>query len=300
MNGPDSRRLPLGERPRPLPGMALLVLLAFLFPSFSPAASAFAADPAIPALTGRVVDQAGILPVDRRLALESSLEAFERAKGSQVAVLTVATTAPWSIEQFSIKLAEAWKIGREGPDDGAILVVARDDRALRIEVGRGLEGALTDLVSKRIIEDIMVPHFRSGDMASGVEAGVDAMLKVIEGEELPAPEPRGSGGGGIGGSLENILGLVFIGSLFFGHMFRSVLGRFMGGGIGGSLAGLVVWFLAGSLFMGVLLGLVAFLVIAFGGLLGGFGGGRGGGFGGGGGFSGGGGSFGGGGASGRW
>lgn len=262
----------------------------------------------VPALTGRVVDQAGILPVDRRSALESSLEAFERAKGSQVAVLTVATTAPWSIEQYTIKVAEAWKIGREGPDDGAILVVARDDRTVRIEVGRGLEGALTDLLSKRIIEGIMVPRFRAGDMAGGIEAGVDAMLKVIEGEELPAPEIRSEGrdGGSSGFGLDKVLGVIFVGSLFFGQMFRAAMGRFLGGGIGGVLAGVVTWFLAGSLFLGILLALVAFLIIAFGGLLGGFGGGggfrsgRGGGFGGGGGFSGGGGSFGGGGASGRW
>jgi uncharacterized protein len=293
-----------------LPRVTLLVLLATFFTAFIPV---HAAEVVVPALTGRVVDQAALLSPDRRAALEARLEAFERSKGAQVAVLTVATTSPWGLEYYSIKVAEKWKIGREGPDDGAILLVARDDRALRIEVGRGLEGALTDLISKRIIDDIMVPHFKSGDPAGGIEAGVDAMLKVIEGEELPPPPAGGWSDEGDGGSgnAGNLLGLVFIGALFFGHMFRAALGRFLGGGVGGGLAGLVAWFLAGSAFLGIALGVVAFLLIAFGGLLGGGRGfGRGGGFGGfgggggfrsgGGGFSGGGGSFGGGGASGRW
>ena len=152
--------------------LALLVCWAF----------AAAADVAVPPLSGRVVDQTGTLSAGDISALTQTLKNLETRKGSQVAVLIVPTTAPETIEQYSIRVAEAWKIGRKKIDDGALLVVAKNDRKLRIEVGYGLEGALTDVTSKRIIDEIIVPKFRNGDFAGGISAGVDRIVAVIDGE----------------------------------------------------------------------------------------------------------------------
>ena len=164
--------------------LALLVCWAF----------AAAADVAVPPLSGRVVDQTGTLSGSDIASLTQTLKALETRKGSQVAVLIVPTTAPETIEQYSIRVAEAWKIGRKKIDDGALLVIAKDDRKLRIEVGYGLEGALNDVTAKRIIDEIITPKFRSGDFAGGISAGVDRIVGVIDGEKLPAPEPRQSSG----------------------------------------------------------------------------------------------------------
>src|ERR1700737_961092 len=153
------------------------------------AVTAFA-DVAVPPLTGRVVDQTGTLSSGDIDRLTQTLKNLELRKGSQVAVLIVPTTQPETIEQFSIRVADAWKIGRKKIDDGAILVVAKDDRRLRIEVGYGLEGALPDVTTKRIIDEIITPKFRSGDFSGGISAGVDRIIGVIDGEPLPAPEPR--------------------------------------------------------------------------------------------------------------
>ena len=144
----------------------------------------------MPPLSGRVVDQTGTLSSGDIASLTQTLKDFETRKGSQIAVLIVPTTAPETIEQYSIRVAEAWKIGRKKIDDGAILVVAKDDRKLRIEVGYGLEGALTDVTAKRIIDEIITPKFRSGDFAGGISAGVDRIIGVVDGEPLPAPAPR--------------------------------------------------------------------------------------------------------------
>ena len=153
------------------------------------AVTAFA-DVAVPPLTGRVVDQTGTLSSGDIDRLTQTLKNLELRKGSQVAVLIVPTTQPETIEQFSIRVADAWKVGRKKIDDGAILVVAKDDRRLRIEVGYGLEGALPDVTTKRIIDEIITPKFRSGDFAGGISAGVDRIIGVIDGEPLPAPPQR--------------------------------------------------------------------------------------------------------------
>src|ERR1700716_3735022 len=150
-------------------------------------AVAAAADIAVPPLSGRVVDQTGTLSSGDIDSLTQTLKALELRKGSQVAVLIVPTTQPETIEQYSIRVAEAWKIGRRKIDDGALLVVAKNDHKLRIEVGYGLEGALTDATSKRIIDEIITPRFRNGDFSGGISAGVDRMIRVIDGEKLPAP-----------------------------------------------------------------------------------------------------------------
>ena len=145
------------------------------------------ADVAVPPLTGRVVDKTATLSSSDIASLDQTLKDFEARKGSQVAVLIVPTTQPETIEQYSMRVAEAWKIGRKKIDDGAILVVAKDDRKLRIEVGYGLEGALTDVTAKRIIDEVITPKFRSGDFAGGISDGVNRILRVIDGEPLPAP-----------------------------------------------------------------------------------------------------------------
>src|SRR4030081_3524114 len=146
------------------------------------------ADVAVPPLTGRVVDKTATLSSSDIASLDRTLKDFEARKGSQVAVLIVPTTQPETIEQYSLRVAEAWKIGRKKVDDGAILVVAKNDRELRIEVGYGLEGALTDVTTNRIIDEIITPKFRSGDFAGGISAGVDQIIRVIDGEPLPEPQ----------------------------------------------------------------------------------------------------------------
>src|ERR1700720_4092780 len=150
---------------------------------------AAAADVAVPPLSGRVVDQTGTLSSDDIARLTQTLKDLEQRKGSQVAVLIVPTTQPETIEQYSIRVAEAWKIGRKKIDDGALLVVAKNDRHLRIEVGYGLEGSLTDATSRRIIDEDITPKFKAGDFAGGITAGVNRMIGLINGEKLPEPEP---------------------------------------------------------------------------------------------------------------
>src|SRR4249919_2884064 len=147
---------------------------------------------AVPPLTGRVVDQTATLSSGDIASLTQTLKDLQTRKGSQIAVLIVPTTDGEAIEQFSLRVAEAWKIGRKKIDDGVLLVVAKNDRHLRIEVGYGLEGALTDVTAKRIIDEIITPRFRNSDFTGGISAGVDRIIGVVDGEKLPAPEPRQS------------------------------------------------------------------------------------------------------------
>ena len=142
---------------------------------------------AVPPLTARVTDQTGTLSPAQQASLEQALQAFENKKGAQIAVLIVPTTEPETIEQYSLRVVEQWKLGRNRVDDGALLIIAKNDRALRIEVGYGLEGILTDATSKRIISEVIVPRFKVGDFYGGVTAGVQSMQTVIEGEALPPP-----------------------------------------------------------------------------------------------------------------
>src|SRR6202166_4151995 len=191
-------------------------------------AVAAAADVAVPPLSGRVVDQTGTLSSGDVVRLTQTLKDLEARKGSQIAVLIVPTTAPETIEQFSIRVAEAWKIGRKKIDDGALVVVAKDDRKLRIEVGYGLEGALTDVTSKRIIDEIITPRFRNGDFAGGISAGVDRIIRVIDGEKLPAPvsaPPQQMSFPGIGDVNP---GFALFGTIFLAGILRTILGRLLG------------------------------------------------------------------------
>jgi uncharacterized protein len=288
----------------------MIAARAFLLALFVCWAFAASADVAVPPLSGRVVDQTGTLSGSDISALNRTLRELEARKGSQVAVLIVPTTAPETIEQYSIRVAEAWKIGRKKIDDGALLVVAKNDRHLRIEVGYGLEGALTDVTSKRIIDEIIVPKFRSGDFAGGISAGVERIVAVINGEPLPAPEPPHWQSPSLGNSIDPLNPFVIVGVLAVAGILRAALGRLIGSAATGGLVGFLAWLFVGSIAASAIVGIVAF-IFAFVGdmvpLTGGGGRYRGGsgGWGGGsssdsGGFSGGGGSFGGGGASGNW
>ena len=256
----------------------------------------------------RVVDQTGTLSAENRAALERMLEQLEQRKGAQIAVVMVKTTAGEPIEQYALRVGEQWKLGRRKVDDGAVLVVAKDDRALRIEVGYGLEGALNDATAKRIVSDIIVPRFKEGDFFGGISAGVDRMIRVIDGEPLPPPARSAPA---VDGDVFQFLPVVLIAALVIGGLLRAMLGRALGSLATGGAVGLLAWLLAGTLLIGIVAGALAFvftLVGGFGGRGGGLPGGfYGGGFGrggggswGSGGFRGGGGGFGGGGASGRW
>lgn len=279
--------------------VARALLLAWAFA----ASGLAAAQVPVPPLRAHVTDLTGTLDAAQQAALEQMLTAFEARKGSQLAVLMLPSTAPESIEQFAIRVAEAWKLGRKRVDDGAILIVAKDDRAVRIEVGYGLEGALTDLTSRRIISETILPRFQAGDFQGGISAGVAQMVRVVDGEPLPEPV-EAPGRGGASGGLQDYLPVLFIVALAVGGVLRAVLGKLLGSVVTGGVVGVVAWFVAGAVSVAVGAGLVAMVVTLLGvnmGRMGGLGGYHGGGRGGGGGgFSGGGGGFGGGGASGRW
>jgi uncharacterized protein len=264
------------------------------------------ADVAIPALKSRVTDLTGTLTPEQKNTLEQRLAAFEAAKGSQLAVLMLASTKPEEIEQYSIRVAEAWKIGRKGTDDGLILVIAKDDRRLRVEVGYGLEGAIPDAVAKRVISETITPRFKAGDFFGGISAGVEQLIKLVEGEKLPPPSAPAAPSGSSQSERDpgDWLGPAFIFLLIGSAVLRAMLGRFPG-----AIAMAVLAAIAGAVLFNVVVAVVAALVgfiftlVNMGGLGGTSSGGgfsSGGSSGGGGGFSGGGGSFGGGGSSGSW
>src|SRR5665213_1852667 len=223
---------------------------------------------AVPPLVGRVVDQTGTLSSDDIASLDQKLRDFEARKGSQIAVLIVPTTAPEEIEQYSIRVAEAWKIGRKKIDDGAILLVAKNDRKLRIEVGYGLEGALTDVTSQRIIDEIITPKFRSGDFAGGISDGVDRIMSVVDGEPLPAPQPRQQRGSGSQGSdftsfLNPFNPFSIIIVLVLGGAFRKIFGRLFGSVATGGLIGAIAWFIFGSMIVSGIAGIIASIFTMF-------------------------------------
>jgi len=282
--------------------LAQVVLLALLL-SGAAHAEVGKDEVQVPPLTQRVTDLTATLDAQQTQALEARLAAFEKEKGAQLAVLIVPTTEPESIEQFGIRVAEAWKLGRKGVDDGALLLVAKDDRAVRIEVGLGLEGVLPDAIANRITDDIIVPYFKRGDFFAGVESGLAAMMQVVGGEALPPPKRFGGTGKF---DIESLLFIAFGLVVVVGGMLRALLGRFPAAVLTGGGLGLLAWLTVAPMLVALLVGAMAFVFVLLGGGGRGFGGYGGGGFGGGhggfggGGFSGGGGGFGGGGASGRW
>ncbi|MBN8518024.1 MAG: TPM domain-containing protein [Candidatus Accumulibacter sp.] len=261
----------------------------------------------IPRLAARVTDLTSTLDVEQRRRLDDRLAAFEKAKGSQIAVLIVPTVQPESVEQYALRVVESWELGRRGVDDGALLLIAKDDRKLRIEVGYGLEGALNDATAKRIISETIAPRFKRGDFYGGIDAGIAAMMQVIAGEALPpAARIEGARRADVDDHFEMLLLIGFVLVFVVGGVLRAIFGRFLAAGMVGVAAGAIAAMLISSLLIAAVLGVAAALVSLFLGMRGGTGWSSGGiswGGGGGrssGGFSGGGGSFGGGGASGDW
>ncbi len=287
-------------------GVGRALLSASLFACALGWSALSVAQVAVPPLTGHVIDQTGTLTAEQKATLEQALTAFEARKGSQLAVLMVASSSPEEIEQYALRVAEQWKLGRKKVDDGAILVVAKNDRAMRIEVGYGLEGALNDLTSKRIISETILPRFKSQDFYGGITAGVEQVIRVVDGEALPAPSARSSQGVGGLGDVQQYAPMLFILALAVGSVLRATLGKVPGSLVTGGVVAVIAWFVVGAISMALVAGVVAlFVTLLGGGMLGRgmggyYGGGGRGGHGGGGGFSGGGGGFGGGGASGRW
>jgi uncharacterized protein len=265
----------------------------------------------VPQLRAPVTDLTQTLTAEQVNALDLRLREFEARKGSQIAILLVPTTEPETIEQYAIRVAEGWQLGRRGVDDGVLLLVAKNDRAVRIEVGYGLEGALPDVIANRITDQVIVPRFQAGDYFGGLSAALDRIIAVLEGEALPEPERRARPTSeGFGSIVPLLFMLVFVGS----GILRRMFGSFGGASVTAGIAGVLVWLLTNILPIAIGAAVIAFFFGLFSGIggggrgwsnRGGWGGGFGGGWGGGGGFggggwSGGGGSFGGGGASGRW
>jgi uncharacterized protein len=273
------------------------------------------AEVAIPPQRAAVTDLTQTLTPAESATLERRLRDFETKKGVRIAVLLVPTTQPETIEQYSIRVTDAWQLRRKGVDAGVLLLVAKEDRAVRIEVGYGLEGALPDVIADRIIERVIVPRFRGGDFFGGLDEALTRIIAAVEGEPLPEPpeeeRPRGDS---LGPSVPLLLMLLFVGS----GILRRMLGGLGGASVTAGLAGILVWILTSVLAISIGAAVIAFLFALFsggrgrgwtsprggrwrgGGWGGGFGGGS---WGGGGGFGGGGwssGGFGGGGASGRW
>ena len=299
------------------PGFVALVAWAALcLCLLVPVASAQAPLAAIPKLDAPVVDTTGTLDATQRAALEQQARALQQRKGSQLQVLMVPTTEPESIEQYTVRAFEQYRLGRKGVDDGVLVVVAKDDRRVRIEPGYGLEGAIPDAIANRIIQEYLVPKFRTGDYGGGLLDGTAALAKLIDGEPLPEPMADNRPQGGAGGTNWLFaLFVAFITATFVRGLFRW-LPAGLRGIVGAGAAGGLAWLLSSVLLVGGLGALLGFWIGlssapsgryarhhrwgGYGG--GGFGGGGfgGGGFGGGGGWSGGGGMSGGGGASGSW
>lgn len=301
-------------------GWLLCLLAALLLPWV---AQAQGLQP-VPVLTARVIDQTGTLDPASIAAIEAKLAAFEQTKGSQVVVVMVPTTAPEDIADYTQRLGDAWKIGRRDVGDGVLFVIAKDDRRLRIATAKTLEGAIPDLLARRILDQAVTPAFRQGDYAGGIQAGVDQILARISGEELPLPGDArgGSNAGDSGFEWADLVIFMVFAVPFISLALRSIFGNKLGTLLTGLGAGGLAWALTYVIWIAIgagLIGLLAALFMQFmpassGGGRGGRGGGhwgspgggwssggRSGGFGGGGGFSsGGGGNFGGGGASGGW
>ena len=230
----------------------LALLLGWVFPVLAQA------NVAVPPLVGRVVDQTGTLSASSAEELQQSIRAFEARKGSQIAVLIVPTTDGEAIEQFSLRVAEAWKIGRRKIDDGVLLVVAKNDRHLRIEVGYGLEGALTDVTAKRIIDEIITPRFRNSDFIGGISAGVDRIMRIIEGEKLPGPAPAHWQAPNFLSHIDPVFALFVL--FGFGAIMRNLLGALLGATVTGGIVGAGAWLISGSFPAALLATVVVFLM----------------------------------------
>jgi uncharacterized protein len=260
---------------------------------------------AVPPLTSLVTDLTNTLTLAQKNSLENQLNDYEKARGTQIAVLIIPTTQPEAIEQFSIRVVDQWKLGRKKVDDGLLLIIAKDDRRFRFEVGYGLEGALTDITTKRIINEIMTPFFKQGMFYEGIISGLAKSIQIINGEAFPPPANTPSANSQKDG-FEGVLMIAFMVAIFVGSILKKLLGNLLGGGLTAGITGILAWLITGTIGIAIVAAVIGFFATLMGGLggrgVGGFGGFSGGGFGGGGGGFGGGrgGGFGGGGSSGSW
>jgi uncharacterized protein len=287
----------------------LSAVAALIFCGAGSVATAQALQP-IPKLEARVTDLTGTLTAGQQAELEQRLADFEARKGAQIAVLLVPTTEPEQIEQYSIRVVEAWKLGRKKVDDGVLLIMAKNDHALRIENGYGLEGVLTDAATNRIIQDTMVPLLRQGQFFAAISAGIEQIMRLVDGEPLPEPDRTWQHNRP---ANWNALPFAIFGFLIASNVLRAIFGRPLGAALSGGGTALIAYLVTQTVLVAVGVGVLGLLLSllfgargggwssgGFGGWGGGFGGFGGFGGGSGGGFSGGGGGFGGGGASGRW
>lgn len=236
-------------------GFAALLLLA---------APASAQQP-VPVLTGRIVDQAGLFDTAQRSALEAQLATIESTSGAQLVVLTLATTQPEDIADYTQRVADAWKLGRREVGDGLLIVVARDDRRVRIAVAKALEGAVPDLAARQIIDNTLRPAFRAGDWSGGIGRAVEQLDARIRGENLPLPEPRESRGSGIGAQFEDLGLFLFIAVPMAAMLITRLFGRKLGSLLTAGAAGGAAWWFSHSMALAIGAGLVTLFIV---GLLG--------------------------------
>jgi uncharacterized protein len=215
----------------------------------------------VPKLEKRVTDQTATLSAADAARIEARLKDFEAKKGAQIAVLIVGTTLPESIFDYSMRVTDAWKLGRKGVDDGVLFVIAKNDRKLQILTGRGTQGVLTDAVSKRIISEIVAPKFRASDFAGGIDDGVGKIIDVLQGEALPPPPEKKRVAVPHGTNIESFLVLGVVAALFVGPLLRSLLGRFLGATATGGVTGAAAWFLAGGMLFPIAAGVIIFFVV---------------------------------------
>jgi uncharacterized protein len=238
---------------------SLLLAAAFVLP-----AQAQDLQP-VPELNARVIDRTATLTPDQQAAIERKLADFEASAGPQIAILIVANTQPEDIAAFAYRVADTWKIGRREVGDGLLIVVAKDERRVRIEVAKALEGAVPDLAARQIIDQAVKPAFRTGDYAGGLNAAVDGLIARVKGEGLPAPERR-SGGGERGGQWEQLLMFFFIGVPIVAAVFTGVLGRKLGAVATGGAAGGVAWWMTTSALLGAGAAIAALVIVGLFGI----------------------------------
>ena len=213
----------------------------------------------IPPLKERVTDLTGTLSAADEARLEARLREYEAQKGAQIAVLIVATTLPEPAFDYSMRVVDAWKLGRKDVDDGVLFLIAKNDRKLEIRTGRGVQGTLTDAVSKRIIAETVGPRFRAGDFAGGIEQGIEKIISVLQGEALPPPQKKRVAVSSV--NYEGFLMLGVVAALFVGPLLRSLLGRFLGATATAGVTGAAAWWLAGGLLFPIVVAIIIFLVV---------------------------------------
>src|SRR5207247_6970663 len=227
----------------------------------------------IPPLHARVTDLTNTLSPPDQQAIEAKLAAWERDTGNQMVVLIVPSTKPEPIEAYSIRVAEAWKIGRKGQDNGVLFLIAKDDRKLRFEVGYGLEGVLTDATSRRIIAETVAPYFRQNQFAAGINAGVERVISVVgKGEPLPAAKPQPQARRGFGGFDFGTLFIILLVVVpVIGGILARVFGKVLGSTVGGGIVGAAAWVIGGSLAIGIVAAIIGFVIMLMLGAGGGIG-----------------------------